>query len=96
MGRNIVSRQILRDKDLLSRLIRNKIYEENLVQARQLFSEFEWIPTVDENVLRTLVVPYFDKFQKSGGRVILTTDISRKMDDENTAIIIIGNYPYGV
>lgn len=92
----IISRQILRDKDLLSRLIRNKIYEENLVQARQLFSEFEWIPTVDENVLRTLVVPYFDKFQKSGGRVILTTDISRKMDDENTAIIIIGNYPYGV
>lgn len=96
-----IMEQILKDKDMLSRLIRNKIYEGNLERARELFSEFEWIPTVDENVLRTLVVPYFKKFQESGGRVILTTDgvrtrTSSTSIDSQTAVVIIGDYPFGV
>ena len=96
-----IMEQILKDKDMLSRLIRNKIYEGNLERARELFSEFEWIPTVDENVLRTLVVPYFKKFQESGGRVILTTDgvrtrTSSTSIDSPTAVVIISDYPFGV
>jgi hypothetical protein len=86
---------------MLSKLTRFTIDSGDLRRARELFAEFEWIPTVDEGTLRNLVVPFYERARKDLGaslKLIATTDTNRRpcADDPTEEIICIGNYPYGV
>jgi len=89
--------RLLRNKNILSRITKSAVETGNLSRAKELFSEFEWIPTVDESTLRDLVVPYYNHAKKQFGiTMIITTDTTRRPQDASEEIICVGNYPYGV
>lgn len=91
------NKELLKKREILCWLIKYYIRLDNLGYVRELFENFELILSIDENILRTLVVLYFKKYQELGCRIILTTDTNQIIgESEKETIIVLGDFPYGI